>query len=1035
MRGKKVVLGIILALLLSTCGGVRPDLNVVTDFKMLKTPHGIVMVVKGTRRPTYTIFRLTDPLRIVVDVAYTDVSKFKKAYRVKDSVIRAVKVYQYGNNAANVARFEIYLKEMKEYVPRVEGDSLLLIFPSGNLGQTAASEGNFVNIAQNEGENILEEDEGLFEEPAPAEETATTENEEVTAPTTTTKPTEKTQPKKVQQAKTEKKSPSPATTVTKKQEQIQEENITEEKPVTSTPTGTTTVTQKVTQEKTNENQQVTTQTAPGTTEEETLFGEEETAPAPTPQTSATTLAPAPTSAPAKVKKTAPKPVAQQEGVPELEEQQKLEEKALGPATATTTEEMEETSPTPPPPPPEEQQQKPKVADKVLDINVERQEKSTLIRIVGNGPIGNYNVFKLNNPARLVVDLWNVGNLFPTNQLFIDTPTIKELRLGQHPEKLRVVIEFKTKEVPDYTVNKVDDSLQLVISEIPPAVVKTPEEMRQELEARALGQPTTSSVVAQTAPPPPPPPPATQKPSTPAPAVSKAPQQQQTTPPEEVMPETVPQVSPPPAVQQTVPGVRKKVAKPQKPKPIIPSTVHRIEVQKPVTVAPLTPQEELAKVRFKAPKKIYRGRRISLDFKDADIHNVLRLLAEVSNLNIIASSDVKGKVTVRMVNVPWDQALDVILQTLGLGYVKIGNVIRVAPRKELEQEEKERLESIKNRRELEPLYVKIIPVNYGKATEIAKQVKPLLSKRGSISVDKRTNVIIVKDIMRNIKEVETLVHNLDTQTPQVLIAARIVEATTNFAQELGIQWGGKIAFGSAYGTPTGLNFPANGVMAGYNPTAEGGGGNATSNVGNLQSGYVVDLPAAIAAGAATSLGLVLGSINNSTVLDLRLSAIEDSGEGRIISSPRITTLDNREAIIEQGYSIPYETVSQQGTQTQFIDATLKLKVTPHITADRNIILDLDITKNAPETGITSRFGIPSISKKEAKTQILLKDGETAVIGGIFQIDKSKSNTGVPFLSKIPIIGWLFRRSRSEDKRTELLIFITPRIIERSVGDNK
>ncbi len=989
MRAKKFFGTLLILLLIAGCGGIRPDLNRVTDFKVLRTHQGILMIIRGTRHPTYTVFRLENPPRIVVDIAYTDVGKLSRSYRIKDAIIKGVKIYQYGNNAANVARFELYLKTMKEYLPEVKDDTLYLFFPAGKLQENASVDNPPLKIAQEEGENILEEDEGLFEETI-GETTSPTEN---TASATEARPateeTAKAPPEVTSEAAAEEKevekAPAPET----------EEAVTEEKEVTTV----------------TEAQEVAEKTPPPVSAPVKATGTAEVSP-PAPEKVEKKAPAQPAPAPVVTEKT--------EEVPEeLKEQKELEEKAL---TPTTTEEMEETAPTPPPPPPsapEKVEKKPKVADKILDINVERLENSTLIRIVGNGPIGNYNVFKLSNPARLVVDLWNVGNLFPTNQLYLDTPTIKELRLGQHPEKLRVVIEFKTPDVPDYNVEKKDDSLELTVSEIPPAVAKTPEEERKELEARALGKiPSAPEEITPVTPPPPPPP---QK----KPVV---------TPPAEVIPPAGPKPAGP------LPGVRKKVEKKPAEKPIIPATIHKIaQPQVPQVMTP-PPEEEISRVKFKAPRKIYRGRRISLDFKDADIHNVLRLLAEVSNLNIIASSDVKGKVTVRMVNVPWDQALDVILQTLGLGYVRIGNVIRVAPRKELEQEEKERLEALKSKRELEPLYVKIIPVNYGKASEIAKQVKPLLSKRGSVSVDERTNVIIVKDIMRNIKEVETLVHNLDTQTPQVLIEARIVEATTNFSQELGIQWGGKIAFGAAYGTPTGLNFPASGVMAGYNPTAGagagGGGGGAagTTNVGTLNSGYVVDLPAAIAAGAATSLGLVLGSINNSSVLDMRLSAIEDAGEGRIISSPRITTMDNREAIIEQGYSIPYETVSQQGTQTQFIDATLKLKVTPHITADRNIILDLDITKNAPETSITSRFGIPSISKKEAKTQILLHDGETAVIGGIFQIEKSKSRVGVPFLSKIPVIGWLFRRSHTEDKRTELLIFLTPRIIQKNVEAN-
>ena len=284
------------------------------------------------------------------------------------------------------------------------------------------------------------------------------------------------------------------------------------------------------------------------------------------------------------------------------------------------------------------------------------------------------------------------------------------------------------------------------------------------------------------------------------------------------------------------------------------------------------------------------------------------------------------------------------------------------------------------------------------------------------------MLIVKDIARNLDAAAQLVRSLDTQTPQVLIEARIVEANTRFAKDIGIQWGGQYTAAAATGNPTGLIFPNSiGVAGGIAGTAEGGL--------RADPHFAVNLPAAAGAGSGGALGFTFGSINNTFSLDLRLSAMESAGEGKIVSCPKVLTLDNKQAEIKQGLSIPYETVSQSGTQTQFIDATLTLNVVPHITADRSIIMKIKAEKNAADPTLRSAGGVPSISKKTANTEVLVKDGETAVIGGIYTIEKTESKSGVPLLSKIPILGWFFQRVVTEDKRTELLIFITPRMVER------
>jgi type IV pilus assembly protein PilQ len=426
------------------------------------------------------------------------------------------------------------------------------------------------------------------------------------------------------------------------------------------------------------------------------------------------------------------------------------------------------------------------------------------------------------------------------------------------------------------------------------------------------------------------------------------------------------------------------------------------------------------------RRKYTGKRISLDFKDADIHNILRLISEVSKLNIITSDDVSGKITVTMRNVPWDQALDIILKTKKLGKVRHGNIIRVAPLVTLAEEQELAAKAAEARKTLEPLRVRLIPVNYAVASDVKKQVKDILSERGTVTVDKRTNVLIVKDVLENLIKAEGLVRSLDAETPQVLIEARIVEANTQFVREVGIQWGGDLSFSAATGNPTGLAFPSQINM-------EGGADDSTTNTdfsGTANPGnFAVNLPAAVGAGSGGALGFIFGSAGGSAHLNLRLSALENRGAVKIVSAPKIATLDNHKAKIGQGVSIPISVVSAAGVNTMFVEAKLELEVTPHITQEGSILMEIKVKKNEPDFSRTGARGDPTILKKEAETQVLVRDGDTTVIGGIYTKKTSDTFVGVPVLSRIPVLGWFFRNTKKNDERTELLIFITPRIVNR------
>jgi type IV pilus assembly protein PilQ len=428
---------------------------------------------------------------------------------------------------------------------------------------------------------------------------------------------------------------------------------------------------------------------------------------------------------------------------------------------------------------------------------------------------------------------------------------------------------------------------------------------------------------------------------------------------------------------------------------------------------------------------YTGRRIDIDLKDADIHNVLRLLADTGHVNIVTADDVAGTITIRMRNVPWDQVLDVVLQAKGLGMVRQGNLIRVAPLAQLQKERDLKLAAQKQEYELTPLETRLIPISYAHADELQARARELLSPRGSLAVDERTNVLIARDIAPNLNYIEELVRSLDTQTAQVLIEARIVEATSSYNRDVGIQWGGDVTFGPSTGNPTGIAFPSSVTAAGGNydnntPTA---GISPFTRVIPTPN-FAVNLPAAVGTGAGGAIGMSFGSIDNVLNLSLRLSAAESAGLVRIVSAPRVMVLDNREARINQGTLIPYAQVSALGVQTTFQEAKLQLLVKPHVTADGSVSMHVKVNRDEPNFNQTAPNGAPTILKREAETELLVMDGHTAVIGGIYTRNTGRNLSQVPFFGDIPILGVLFQHRTASDARNELIIFLTPRIVNRA-----
>ncbi|CAN5887976.1 hypothetical protein BH11MYX2_BH11MYX2_06750 [soil metagenome] len=442
------------------------------------------------------------------------------------------------------------------------------------------------------------------------------------------------------------------------------------------------------------------------------------------------------------------------------------------------------------------------------------------------------------------------------------------------------------------------------------------------------------------------------------------------------------------------------------------------------------QQTVSQIAPQAPRhrKVYHGGTVDFDFKDAPMSDLLRTIAETGKVNIVVPDGIDAKVTVRLKKVPWDQALEVILASHGLWYRVDGNLYRIAPRKELDTED----EAENARREAmikaESPQTEVVPLNYASAADLKPKLDAMKSPKGSIEVDGRTNALIINDINGNRTAISRLALQLDRQTPQISIEARIVEARSTFLRQFGIQWGGNATASAAGGNATGLVWPSSVGLAGGATDSQ----TPVQGISALPSDFAVNLPAAVGTGEGDALGLSLGSVGGNFNINLRLSALEDTGTVRSISAPKITVLNNKEATISQGVSIPISVVSAAGTQTQFVQADLSLKVTPYVSQrDCAIAMDLQVTKNEPDFVNVGARGDPSILRKEAKTSMLVADGETSVLGGIYTRNTGLSYKKLPFLGDLPVIGWLFKSRRENDDRTEILVFITPRIMNRAV----
>lgn len=435
----------------------------------------------------------------------------------------------------------------------------------------------------------------------------------------------------------------------------------------------------------------------------------------------------------------------------------------------------------------------------------------------------------------------------------------------------------------------------------------------------------------------------------------------------------------------------------------------------ISVEELTREEVDQRKKDKFP---YTGEKLSLNFQDIEVRSVLQLIADFTGLNLVASDTVGGRITLRLQNVPWDQALELVLKTKGLDKRKIGNVLLVAPADEIAAREKLELETNKQVAALAPVRLEVVQINYAKAEDIVALLqsdKELISGRGFISSDERTNTISVRETADKQEQIRRLIATWDIPVRQVLIEARIVKARTNIASDLGVQWGGAVQ------------------DTGGNHQAFGGGSYETTS--QVSQGQTITFPGAnvvdLGVTKAGASSFALGFSNDHVLLQMELSALESDGRGEIVAQPKVVTADRQTATIKSGEEIPYQEASSSGaTSVSFKEAVLSLEVTPQITPDGKVIMDLKI--NQDNRGEVTN-GIPSIETNEIVTQVLVGNGETVVLGGIFQTEESITVTQTPYLGDIPYLGALFKRTEKVDERAELLIFITPKLLKRGLVD--
>jgi len=585
------------------------------------------------------------------------------------------------------------------------------------------------------------------------------------------------------------------------------------------------------------------------------------------------------------------------------------------------------------------------------------------------------VFTLENPLRLVVDVYNAVYEEPASVLPVDKYGLRKVRVAQfqlsNPRSITRMV-FDLKEPKYYDLRSDKDGI----------IVSFFKEQNPLLTAAG-----TTIPQKPTAPPP-------------APAVN--------------IPET--EEAPKAEVKASPPVVPAKAENGKNGRTVQEKTVPQ---QEDLTIGQEQEQRYEPKVLSEREVK-YTGEIITLKFKDADLRDVILYLGDFAKLNVVFDPEVRGVVTCNLEDVPWDQSLDILLRNNKLGKVLEGNVLRIAPVSVLTREDEDQRKLRESKELAGPLIVKTITLSYSKARDVMSLLTSKKTQRGEITIDDRTNTLIIADVRENLDLLEKLITVLDTPTPQVSIEARIVEATSTFIRNLGIQWGWRGIADPFYGNQTSLQFPSK-VLADGNVIPRG---IVTKGIGGPLGGYAVNLPAPA---FNTAVGFSFANILDTFRLDVYLSALETAGEGRIISSPKVTTQNNQQAEIVQGRQIPVQTVANFTVTTRYVNAALELKATPQITAEGTIIMTIEIQNNAADFANLVN-GIPPITTQSAKTTVMIPDGGTTVIGGIYRTEDSITRDRVPLLHTIPILGNLFKSFARTKQNRELLIFITPRIIK-------
>ena len=671
---------------------------------------------------------------------------------------------------------------------------------------------------------------------------------------------------------------------------------------------------------------------------------------------------------------------------------------------------------------------------VRDVRVESTDTGRrLVRALSREPEGVSN-FQLSSPPRMVVDLHGpIGAKLKEARFAVADDGVTRVRVAPYEGQLRVVLDLKRKSAVT-GVRQEGSTLVADLEPLPTPAAKI---------AKAAPAPTAAAQATETI----------EQPVLAA-AVVAGTSEPEPTP---IETEPAPTPIPTPAAIEAPVQPRAKVAPPRRASRVR-EKFEDIGEQGPTVdrIAAVDPAYEDARL---APARVreggmpgmgmpaYNGQKISLDFKDADIQNVLRVLADVSGLNIIATDDVQGKVTLHLSDVPWDQAFDLVLRTNRLEKTQEGNVVRVSSVKRLTEERDAMKQANDSETQLEPLQVKYLRVNYARADEsLVDKVKGVLSDRGAVTFDDRTNTIIVRDISNGIADAMHLIKELDVQSPQVLIEANIVEASQDFSRGLGIQWGYRYEAGPATGNPTGMNFPGtvglggSGVGAGVPPVPAGTGAPAAP-VPFLASFPVPEaFGSGFGAGSGSALDLALGSLDGAHSLSARITALENDGKAKVISRPRVITMNNVAATIQSLTIIRVKmpstgTVISTGgggasgnnTATEKINTGITLVVTPQVSSDGYVLMNIYAKSSLPDF-TRAVDGIPSEISREANSNVLIRNGDTVVLGGIYRHTGDDREDGLPYLSKVPAIGWLFKRTLESSHHEELLVFLTPKVVE-------